>query len=116
MNSNRDDSPELALGMERRNQPAATPTAEDLSRFKGRRLPPNGTPMRLLGVDYLHVPTTNGGDLYLTRFGIPLYEHLQLENWGKKSGLKRSANVCSAPASFTAFPLRWLMDGPLTLW
>ena len=37
--------------------------------------------MRLLGVDYVHVPTTNGGDLYLTRFGLPFLEHLQLENW-----------------------------------
>jgi hypothetical protein len=37
--------------------------------------------MRLLGVDYVHVPTRNGGDLYLTRFGLPFLEHLQLENW-----------------------------------
>lgn len=37
--------------------------------------------MRLLGVDYVHVPTTNGGDLYVTRFGLPFLEHLQLENW-----------------------------------
>jgi len=37
--------------------------------------------MRLLGVDYVHVPTTNGGDLYLTRFGLPFLEHLQLQNW-----------------------------------
>jgi hypothetical protein len=37
--------------------------------------------MRLLGVDYVHVRTTNGGDLYLTRFGLPFLEHLQLENW-----------------------------------
>ncbi len=37
--------------------------------------------MRLLGVDYVHVPTANGGELYLTRFGLPFLEHLQLENW-----------------------------------
>ena len=37
--------------------------------------------MRLLGVDYVHIPTANGGDLYLTRFGLPFQEHLQLENW-----------------------------------
>lgn len=37
--------------------------------------------MRLLGVDYVHVPTANGGDLYLTGFGLPFLEHLQLENW-----------------------------------
>ncbi len=37
--------------------------------------------MRLLGVDYVHVPTANGGDLYVTRLGLPVLEHLQLENW-----------------------------------
>jgi hypothetical protein len=37
--------------------------------------------MRLLGVDYVHVPTSDGGDLYLTRFGLPFLDHLQLENW-----------------------------------
>ena len=57
------------------------PAAANSNRYKGRDLPPNATPMRLLGVDYVHVPTANGGDLYLTRFGLPLLEHLQLENW-----------------------------------
>lgn len=41
--------------------------------------------MRLLGVDYVHVPTANGGDLYLTRFGLPFLEHLQLENWRERA-------------------------------
>jgi hypothetical protein len=57
------------------------PAAAGSSRYKGRELPPNATPMRLLGVDYVHVPTTNGGELYLTRFGLPFLDHLQLENW-----------------------------------
>jgi hypothetical protein len=59
----------------------ATRPSEGANYFTGRRLPPNATPMRLLGVDYVHVPTPNGGDLYLTRFGLPFLEHLQLENW-----------------------------------
>lgn len=41
--------------------------------------------MRLLGVDYVHVPTNNGGDLYVTRYGLPLLDHLQLENWREDS-------------------------------
>jgi hypothetical protein len=61
---------------------AVSPLVGEASRyFEGRRLPAHATPMRLLGVDYIHVPTTNGGDLYLTRFGLPFMEHLQLENW-----------------------------------
>jgi hypothetical protein len=81
MSANRNDSPELPLGIEAGRKPVSAPTAERATQFKGRRLPPNATPMRLLGVDYVHLPTRNGGDLYLTRFGLPFLEHLQLENW-----------------------------------
>jgi hypothetical protein len=76
-----DRNPELPLEVEALRKPAAAPAAEDAGQFKGHRLPPNATPMRLLGVDYVHVPTRNGGDLYLTRFGVPFLEHLELENW-----------------------------------
>ncbi|HOS74807.1 MAG TPA: hypothetical protein PKW12_06050 [Verrucomicrobiota bacterium] len=62
--------------------PSATASAAAVAcYFNGRPLPPDATPMRLLGVDYVHIPTANGGDLYLTRFGLPFQEHLQLENW-----------------------------------
>jgi hypothetical protein len=81
MSANRNNSRELPLGIEARRKPVSAPTAERASQFKGRRLPPNATPMRLLGVDYVHLPTRNGGDLYLTRFGLAFLEHLQLENW-----------------------------------
>ncbi len=82
MSSTPENNPELPLGIEAPVAPTSpTPTAQGFSGFKGRRLPPNATPMRLLGVDYVHVPTVNGGDLYLTRFGLPFLEHLQLENW-----------------------------------
>jgi hypothetical protein len=35
----------------------------------------------LLGVDYLRFKTSDGGDLYLTRFGVPLREQLDPESW-----------------------------------
>src|SRR5512135_3341799 len=81
MNADRDDSPQLPLGIEPQKASAPALAAERATQFKGHRLPPNATPMRLLGVDYVHLPTRNGGDLYLTRFGLPFLEHLQLENW-----------------------------------
>lgn len=37
--------------------------------------------VNVLGVVYLHVKTSDGGDLYLTRFGEPLQEHLKIKNW-----------------------------------
>lgn len=35
----------------------------------------------LIGVDYLRLKTGEGGELYLTRFGMPFQEHLAPENW-----------------------------------
>ncbi len=35
----------------------------------------------LIGVDYLRLKTRDGGDLYLTRFGMPFRDHLAPENW-----------------------------------
>lgn len=85
MSFSEEGSPELPLEIEGQHQPAGTPAGEAAGHFKGRRLPPNATPMRLLGVDYVHVPTENGGDLYLTRFGFPFLDHLQLENWREEA-------------------------------
>jgi len=35
----------------------------------------------LIGVDYLRLKTGDGGDLYLTRFGLPFREQLAPDNW-----------------------------------
>ncbi len=75
---------ELPLALDAGPRPPAAPASERPTYFTGRQLPPNATPMRLLEVDYVHVPTTNGGDLYVTRFGLPFLQHLQLENWRDK--------------------------------
>ena len=37
--------------------------------------------LNLLGVDYVHVKTADGGDLYLTKFGVPFFENLKPESW-----------------------------------
>jgi len=41
----------------------------------------NSVEIELLGVKYLHLKTQDGGDLYLTKYGIPYSEHLKPENW-----------------------------------
>lgn len=35
----------------------------------------------LMGVEYQRLTTSDGGDLYLTRFGLPFRNHLAPENW-----------------------------------
>ena len=37
--------------------------------------------LSLLGVDYARTSTGDGGELYLTRFGLPFWKHLLPENW-----------------------------------
>lgn len=71
--------PPQALGAE--SAPPAAKAQEVAGYFGKRHLPAGATPMRLLGVDYLHLPTSDGGDLYVTQHGIYLLEHLQLKNW-----------------------------------
>ena len=44
-------------------------------------LPPGAAFLRVLGVDYVHTVTKQGGDLYLTSAGYPYAELLQPENW-----------------------------------
>ncbi len=45
------------------------------------RVPPNFQPRDILGVPYFHAQTPDGGDLYLTPFGLPFARHLLPENW-----------------------------------
>jgi len=41
----------------------------------------DGEAISLLGVDYIRLKTSDGGDLYLTWFGVPLREQVDPENW-----------------------------------
>ena len=45
------------------------------------KLPPEAEAISLIGVDYLRLKIGDGGDLYLTRFGLPFREQLAPENW-----------------------------------
>ena len=37
--------------------------------------------MRIMGVNYVHVKTNDDGDLYVTPYGVPFFQHLMPENW-----------------------------------
>jgi hypothetical protein len=58
----------------------------------------------LLGVDYFHFKTGDGGDLYLTRFGLPFWKNLLPENWyarewfeAKRERLEGTSTVYKVP-------------------
>ncbi len=42
---------------------------------------PGGRLITVLGVPYVQLRTAEGGDLYLTRFGLQVHEWLAIENW-----------------------------------
>ncbi|HVT88197.1 MAG TPA: hypothetical protein VHD56_05045 [Tepidisphaeraceae bacterium] len=46
-----------------------------------KTLQPEATFLRILGVNYVHVKTADGGDLYLTEYGVPFIRHLDPRNW-----------------------------------
>ncbi len=46
---------------------------------------PRDSLVTVLGVVYVHRKTSDGGDLYLTRYGLPLRALLEPENWYEKS-------------------------------
>ena len=49
---------------------------------------PTGTVTHVLGVSYAHVQTSDGGDLYLTPFGVTHFGLLQIENWYEPTWFK----------------------------
>jgi len=62
------------------------------------------TTRSLLGVDYSHLATADGGELYLTRFGLPFWKNLLPENWyarewfeAKRKRLEGTSTVYKVP-------------------
>ena len=67
-------------------------------------LPASRSAMSLLGVDYIHLKTEDGGDLYLTRFGLPFWKSLLPENWyarewfeAKRERLEGTSTIYKVP-------------------
>src|SRR6266508_2864396 len=48
------------------------------------KLLPKKSLVNVLGVVYMHTKTSDGGDLYLTRFAESYLEHFQINNWYEK--------------------------------
>ena len=44
-------------------------------------IPPGAEIISLIGVNYVRLNTADGGDLYLTKFGLPFLRQLAPENW-----------------------------------
>lgn len=51
---------------------------------------PHAQHVNLLGVDYAHVRLPDGGDLYITPYGIPFAEHLDPANWYEREWFEQN--------------------------
>ena len=74
----------------RASAPIPNVVARDLLPGSDRmQMPRQAVLVRVLGVDYAHLRTPEGGDLYLTRHGVPFQEHLLPENWHETDWFER---------------------------
>jgi hypothetical protein len=62
--------------------------------------------MTFLGVDYCHFKTEDGGDLYLTRFGVSLWKHLKPENWYERQWFEANRERLEGTSRFYRVPTR----------
>ncbi len=78
-------------------------------------LPPGWTTLSLLGVDYCHLKTADGGDLYLTRFGLPFWKHLLPENWYEPDWFEAKRERLQGTSTIYRVPTRTVNGRELNL-
>jgi len=73
-------------------------------------MPTGATLIHVLGVDYIHLITDAGGDLYLTRYGAPHMRHLQPDRWFAPAWFQSQREKLDGSGSVYALPTKPL-DG-----
>ncbi|MGD8898401.1 MAG: hypothetical protein PVJ73_20405 [Acidobacteriota bacterium] len=68
--------------------------------------PGAGQPVHILGVDYVHTGTPQGGDLYLTEAGLSRARHLQPENWYERHWFRTHREVLRGTGAAYVVPTR----------
>ncbi len=70
-----------------------------------RNLPEGAQLVNVMGVDYVHTVTENGGDLYLTSEGFAQAEHLQPDNWYDLEWFRKHREVLEGTGAVYASPI-----------
>jgi len=71
-----------------------------------RNLPEGAQLVNVMGVDYIHTVTENGGDLYLTSEGFANAEHLQPDNWYDLEWFRKHREVLEGTGAVYASPTK----------
>jgi hypothetical protein len=69
----------------------------------------------VLGTVYVHSKASDGGDLYLTRFGLPSAELLDVENWGEHEWFTTHRERLEGTSSVYRVPTRTVAGRQLDL-
>jgi hypothetical protein len=80
-----------------------------------RPLPSDAKLIDLLGVNYAHIKTSDGGDLYLTTYGRAFWEHLLPENWYTKEWFEANRERLTGTSTVYKVPTRTLHGTDLNL-
>ena len=89
--------------------------AGELPSARFKPLPADANMMDLLDVSYAHVKTCDDGDLYLTKFGQPFWEHLLPENWYAKEWFEQKRKRLVGTSTVYKVPTRKLHGTELSL-
>jgi len=76
---------------------------------------PAGECVSLLGVDYTRFNTVDGGEIYLTRFGLPFREQLSPENWHEPKWFSERRVRLEGTSTIYRVPTRPVRDVSLDL-
>ena len=69
-------------------------------------LPADTIIVKLLGVHYAHVKTSDGGDLYVTKHGLPYLENLRPENWYERDWFRQNRERLQGTSTVYRVPTR----------
>jgi hypothetical protein len=80
-----------------------------------RPLPAEAVFADLLDVSYAHLKTEDGGDLYLTKYGQPFWEHLLPQNWFAKEWFEANRERLIGTSTVYKVPTRKVRGMELNL-
>lgn len=71
-----------------------------------KKLHPEATFLRILGVNYVHLKTEDDGDLYLTEHGVPFARHLMPQSWYEPQWFKLKRQRLEGTSTVYRLPTR----------
>jgi hypothetical protein len=91
--------------------PQVGPTLDPLATIDLKALHSGATFLRILGVNYIHINTDDGGDMYLTSHGVPFIKHLAPENWFERKWFREHRQPLLGTGTVYRLPTRPIANG-----